>query len=302
MWLGSLIGELHRRSVWQVLGSYAVVAWIILQLAEVLEGLIGLPLWFGRAIVVVVLLGFPVFLVTALTQGGLKKSEEGRNRYSDRADGINGSFSSWQLLESNPLRNALGYVFTWRNAILGGLVMAVLLTIGTAGYSGLRSAGIGPLGSLVAKGVFETNRNLIVSEFEDRTPEGTMGETVSAIFRTDLSQSSVVHVLDVGELSQLLIGMQRDPKEPLTHDVAVELAQQEGIEAVISGEVIPLGSGVVISVRLVAAGSGETLVPLTETARTVEAVPDAVGRLSVKLRERIGESFRSIQGESPTSG
>ena len=52
MWLGSLIGELHRRSVWQVLGSYAVVAWIILQLAEVLEGLIGLPFWFGRAIVV----------------------------------------------------------------------------------------------------------------------------------------------------------------------------------------------------------------------------------------------------------
>ena len=75
MRFGSLIGELHRRSVWQVLGSYAVVAWLVLQLAETLEGLIGLPLWFGPAVVVVVLLGFPVLLVTALTQGGRQKTE-----------------------------------------------------------------------------------------------------------------------------------------------------------------------------------------------------------------------------------
>jgi TolB-like protein len=196
----------------------------------------------------------------------------------------------------------MGHVFTWRNALLGGLAMGTLLTIGTAGYSGLRSAGIGPLGSLVARGVFDTNKNLIFSGFEDETPDGTLGEMVSALFRTDLSQTSVVHVLGAGELSQLLIGMQRDPKEPLTHDVAVELAQQEGIEVVISGEVLSLGSGVVISIRLVATDSGETLVALRETARTVEAVPDAVSRLSAKLRVRIGEPFMSIQGESPTSG
>jgi len=302
MWLGNLLSELHRRSVWQVLGSYAVIAWVIHRSVETLEALIGLPLWFGPAAVVVLLLGFPVLLVTTLAQGGLKKSGEGRNRYSDRAEGHDGSFSSWKPLNSNPVRDAIGQIFTWRNALFGGLAMAMLLTIGTAGYSGLRSAGIGPLGSLVAKGVFETNNNLILSEFEDRTPDGTLGETVTALFRTDLSQSSVVHILDGGELSQVLIGMQRNQKEPLTYEVAVELAQQEGVKAVISGEVLPLGSGAVISVRLVAADSEETLVALRETARTVEAVPDAVGRLSAKLRERIGESFRSIRVESPPSG
>lgn len=299
MWLGSLIGELHRRSVWQVLGSYAVVAWIILQLAETLEGLIGLPLWFGPTIVVVVLLGFPVLLVTTLTQGGLSGPGEGRTPYPDRAEGLDGSFSSWEPLESNPVKNLLRHLFTWRNALLGGFLMAVLLTIGTAGYSGLRSAGIGPLGSLVAKGVFETNEELILSEFEDRTPDGTLGETVTALFRIDLNQSSFLHLLDRGELTQPLIRMQRDPQEPITHQVAVELAQREGVKAVISGEVLPLGPGAVVSTRLVAAGTGEILVALRETARTVDAVPDAVDRLSAQLRERIGESLRSIQGDPP---
>lgn len=299
MRLGSLIGELHRRSVWQVLGSYAVVAWLVLQLAETLEGLIGLPLWFGPAIVVVVLLGFPILLVTALTQGGWKKTGSFESRFRDSADGGDGSLSSWASLERLPVRDALRRVFTWRNAVVGGAVTAVLLMMGTAGYSGLRSAGIGPLGSLVARGIFESTENFILSDFEDRTSDGTLGETVTALFRIDLSQSTSVRLLARTELSQALVRMERDPMNPVTHDLAMELAQREGIKAVVSGEVLPLGPGAVVSARLVVASSGETLVALRETARTIAAVPDAVDRLSAQLRERLGESLRSIQGDPP---
>jgi len=302
MWFRNLFGELHRRSVWQVLGGYAVVAWAILQLAETLEVLIGLPLWCGPADIIEELRGFPVLLLTTLTQGGLNRSGEDRDHYSDRAEGVGGAFYSWKPLERNLARETFRQVFTWRNAFLGGLAMAALLTVGTAGYSGLRSAGIGPVGSLVAKGVLETNEDLILSEFEDRTPDGTLGGTVTALFRISFSQSNFVHLLEQEELSQPLIRMQRDPKELITHDLAVELAQQEGLTAVIYGEVLPLGSGVVVSARLIAADSGETLVALRETARTVDGVPDAVDRLSAQLRERIGESLRSIQSRSAPSG
>jgi len=299
MRFGDLVGELHRRSVWQVLGSYAVVAWVVLQLAETLEGLIGLPLWFGPAIVVIVLLGFPILLVTALTQGGWRKTDL-PEAYQDRAEGGDENLSSWRPLEPRPIRDALGRLFTWRNAIGGGFLMALLLTIGTAGYSGMRSAGIGPVGSLVGKGYFESNEDLILSDFEDRTEDGTLGETVTALFQIDLSQSTAIHLLDRSELSQGLIRMQRDPSDPMTGEVALELAQQEGVNAVVVGEVLPLGRGVVVSVRVVATGTLETLVALRETARTLDAVPDAVDRLSSQLRERIGESFRSIQRAPPT--
>ncbi len=299
MWLGSLIGGIHRRSVWQVMASYAVVAFVILQLAETLEGLIGLPLWFGPTIVVVVLLGFPVLLVTTLTQGGWRKMGSVGSPFYDSAEGGDASLSSWESLDSSPVRDALRRVFTWRNAVAGGVVMALLLVIGTAGYSGLRSAGIGPLGSLVAKGVFESNESVILSEFEDRTTDGTLGETVTALFRIDLSQSTSVRLLARAELSQGLVRMQRDPNDPVTYDVAMELAQREGIKAVVVGEVLPLGPGAVVSASLLAASSGETLVSLKETARTIDAVPDAVDRLSAQLRERIGESLRSIAADPP---
>lgn len=298
MRFGSLMGELHRRSVWQVLGGYAVVAWIILQLEEMLEGLIGLPLWFGPAAVVVVLLGFPVLLVTALTQGGRKKDDDHSALFHDSAEGSDASLSSWRRLDGGPFRNAMDRVFTWPNALAGAGLMAVLLVVGSAGYSGLRMAGIGPMGSLVAKGVFEPNESLVLSEFEDLTVDGTLGETVTDLFRIDLGRSSLIHLLDSAEVTQALLRMQRDPSAPVSREVAMELAQRESVKAVLAGKVQPLGPGAVVSVRLVAASSGDTLVAYQATARTFDALPAVVRRLSARLRERIGESIRSIRADS----
>jgi len=128
MRLGSMIGELHRRSVWKVLGSYAVLAWVSLQLADFIGGRFGFPHWFGPGTVVVVLLGFPVLLVTTLIQGGPGKGDY-QSRFHDSADGGDDSLSSWQSLGTHPVQDALGRVFTWRNAIAGGVLTALLLGI-----------------------------------------------------------------------------------------------------------------------------------------------------------------------------
>jgi len=279
--LGSLVGEIHRRSVWQILGSYAVGAWIILQLAETLAGLIGLPLWFGPTIVVLILLGFPLLLLTSFIQGGRKGKKSGSEGDED-----------------GPGNAILRKIFTWRNAAVTVAGTVALLGAGTAGYSGMRAAGIGPLGSLIAKDILKADEQLILAEFADRTPDGALGETVTALFRIDLAQSTSVRLMEPIQLAPALARMQRDPSAPLTQAVALELAQREGIKGVITGEVLPLGSGAVISARLVTA-EGETLVAMDETARDIADVPQAVDALSAQLRERIGESLRTIQGDPP---
>jgi len=130
MRLGDLIRELHRRSVWQVLAVYAVVGWILLLLAEMVEGLLGFPPWFGPASTVVVLLGFPVLLATTLIQGGFKKEDLFSSGFRDSASGGDDSLSSWRSLEREPFREALRSLFSWRNAVAGGIIMIVVLGIG----------------------------------------------------------------------------------------------------------------------------------------------------------------------------
>ena len=293
--LGDFFRELHRRSIWQALGCYAAVAWIVLQLTETLEGSIGLPFWFGRTVIVLLVLGFLVLLITTLVEGSRRDRDEGFYGAGDDFD----SFDSWKHLDDNAFKAAFRKLFTWRNWALGGVAAAALLGLGTMGYSGMRSAGLGPWGSLHAKGIFETDERLILADFEDHTEDGTLGETVTALFRIDLSQSRSLVLLERAQLSPGLVRMERDPMAPMTHDVALELAQREGVKGVVMGEVLPLGPGAVVSARLVVASSGEDLVTLRETARTIDAVPEAVDRLSAQFRERIGESFQSIRSDPP---
>jgi tetratricopeptide (TPR) repeat protein len=54
-----------------------------------------------------------------------------------------------------------------------------------------------------------------------------------------------------------------------------------------------------LSAQLVAAGSGDVLVPVRETAKDSTKIIDAVDRLSKHMRERIGESLRSIRQAPP---
>ncbi|MFV1986782.1 MAG: hypothetical protein ACC682_05855, partial [Gemmatimonadota bacterium] len=82
----NLIHEIHRRSLWQVLGIYAATAWITLQVVDVIGNNFGLPEWVAPAALVLLLLGLPVVLATAFVQEGV-----GRGGSSEPAERVGGS-------------------------------------------------------------------------------------------------------------------------------------------------------------------------------------------------------------------
>ncbi|HSG07076.1 MAG TPA: tetratricopeptide repeat protein [Longimicrobiales bacterium] len=61
----SLFSELKRRNVFKVAGAYLVVAWVVIQVADVVAPQLSLPEWAPRFVTLLVLLGFPLALVLA---------------------------------------------------------------------------------------------------------------------------------------------------------------------------------------------------------------------------------------------
>ena len=59
----SLIEELKRRKVFRVAASYAVVAFIIFQLVEILFPIFNFPQWTQQFVVIIILLGFPIAVI-----------------------------------------------------------------------------------------------------------------------------------------------------------------------------------------------------------------------------------------------
>ena len=72
----SILQELRRRHVFRVAGVYAVVGWLLTQVAGALENAIGLPTWFDGFVVATLLIGFPIALILAwafeMTPDGVK--------------------------------------------------------------------------------------------------------------------------------------------------------------------------------------------------------------------------------------
>ena len=78
--LKRFVTELKRRNVYRVAVAYAVVAWLLIQIATQTFPLFGIPNWAARLVVLFLLLGFPIALILAwafeLTPEGVKRTEE----------------------------------------------------------------------------------------------------------------------------------------------------------------------------------------------------------------------------------
>jgi len=75
----NFFGELKRRNVYKVAIAYAVVAWLLMQVASQIFPFFEIPNWTVRLVVLLLILGFPIALVLAwafeLTPEGLKRTE-----------------------------------------------------------------------------------------------------------------------------------------------------------------------------------------------------------------------------------
>ena len=73
-------GELRRRNIYRVAAAYAVVSWLIIQVAASTFPVLEIPSWCVRLVIVLLVLGFPVAMILAwayeLTPEGIKRTEE----------------------------------------------------------------------------------------------------------------------------------------------------------------------------------------------------------------------------------
>ena len=75
----NFFAELKRRNVYKVAIAYAVVAWLLMQIATQVFPFLEIPNWAIRLVIMLIVIGFPIALVIAwafeLTPEGLKRTE-----------------------------------------------------------------------------------------------------------------------------------------------------------------------------------------------------------------------------------
>ncbi len=270
------IKQAHPVRVASLFGLASVGA---LAIIYVMMNVIGLPDWVLYGAIGLLVVGLPIMLLTGKRE---------RQQAIATMTGVR-----------MPTPTGMQRHLTWRKSTIGGALAFVGLAIVVAGYMAMRVIGIGPVGTLVARGVLEANERVIISDFANATDDSTLSETVTELLRIDLGQSPIIIVMSRGQVSDALERMERDPDAIVTSELAEEIAVREGLKAYIDGEIRSVGQEFVVSGRLTAVGTGDELVTARETASDAGEIIDAVDRLSLRFRERIGESLRTVRADPP---
>ncbi len=261
----------------QIAIRFAVIGAIVLAVVYGAMMAFGLPGWVFPAAVLLTLAGLPITL------------------YAANVERKRASLDSAERKKLTGLKATL----STRLALRGGMFAAAGLLIAVLAYSGLRAAGIGPFASLITSGELDREDTIVLTDFENRTDIPELGSTVSEALRIDLSQSTVLNIMDRSLMSDALQRGGFNPDTLVSASLGLDISRREGVKAIIEGEIAPVGSAFQIAARVVASDDEQLLAGFRETAASEADIVSAIDRLSARLRSEIGESLVDIRSSPP---
>ena len=279
--LRQLIREIHRRSLWQVLGIYAVASWAVLSVVDTLGGALNLPDWFPAFALALLIIGLPIVLATAFVQEGIGGADGGAT-----ADPTGSA--------AEPSPSGAVTLFTWKNAFLGG-VGAFAVVGGVATISLL--LGGDPVG---AGSTDDGERpSIAVIPFENLSAEEANAPFARGLHDDLLTQLQKIASVDVLARTTM---MQYEGTTKAASTIAAEL----GVTTILEGGVQRAGDQVRINVQLIDGSTDAHLWAETYTrAYTVENVfevqSDIARNITASLRATLTPEEQSQIATVPTT-
>jgi len=295
MSLKQLIVEIHRRSLWQTLTIYLGASWAVLEVTDQIVARYLMPEWVYPSALILLLLGLPIVLATAFVR---EERREPQPIAEIRDPTLLGDMSG-EAARPAPERAAKPIVrhLTWPRAILGGalafavlgVISVIIVARGSARVTEARGA---------AGEAFTERAWIVLAEFEAPESEKEVALAAQTALSVDLQQSRYVNVRGHNQIVPVLQRMGLPDTARLDETVALEIAQREGMAAVLVPAVVRLGDDYIFSARVIQPGTGQELIAVRTAARA-ERLLEGVEALSRELRSRLGEASAAIRQSRP---
>jgi len=272
------------------LAIYAASIFVVAIVARASIIALGLPDWVLPGAMIVMLLGLPVILFTWYVGRTMRKLATITPALTPAGTPVKHGTMATMAIKASPH-------VTWRRAWMGGAVALGGFALLVIVFMVMRAQGIGPAASLLTSGKLGDRERLIVVEFQ--SPDTSLSTLVTEAVRTNLGQSRAVSIMAPTAIGGALQRMQRPVSSRLDLKLAQEIAQREGVKAIVDGSIRSIGGDYVVSMRLVSADSANELAAFQETANGTSELLAKIDVLTRKLRGKIGESLKDVRGSQP---
>ena len=277
--MSNFIDELKRRKVFRVSASYAVVAWIIMQIGEVTFPALRLPDWVLTAVVVTLLIGFPIVAIIAWifdkTPDGIVRtpSLESEQQVSTAKVG-----NMTVKVDSRP------FYLQSRNIFLVLGVLAGIL--------------IGQLN------LFESEGKLInytgdripvaIADFENNTDDASL-DGLSGLLITSLEQSNYLSVLTKSRMFDLLKQIGKPNVKTVDEELGVEICERADINALVLTSIRQFGDLYSVDLKILDVDKNEYLYTTNVQAEGKKSIPDLIDQISKQTRVSLAEKADEIE-------
>jgi eukaryotic-like serine/threonine-protein kinase len=137
--------------------------------------------------------------------------------------------------------------------------------------------------------------SVLIADFDNRTGEPLFDGTLKQALAIHIEQSPYFNVVPDQRIRETLGRMGHAEDARLTTALAREVAERQGITAMLLGTIAPLGNSYVVSLEAVSARSGDTLAREQAQAGAPEDVLRVLGEAASRLRRSLGESLASVE-------
>ena len=172
--------------------------------------------------------------------------------------------------------------YGWKMPALGAAIAAALV-VGGWFYNTRRADALTRMDTIV------------LADFSNKTGDAIFDDTLRQGLAAQLQQSPFLSLVSEQRIQQTLRLMGQPAGTRLSPELAGNLCQRVGSKAYLSGSISALGSAYVIGVNAVNCHTGDSLAQEQITASGKENVLKALGEASTKLREKLGESLKTVE-------
>jgi len=136
---------------------------------------------------------------------------------------------------------------------------------------------------------------IVLADFTNTTGDAVFDGTLRQGLSVQLEQSPFLSIISDQQIQQTLGLMGQPADAKLTPAIARELCQRTGSAAVLDGSIAQIGTQYLLTLKAVNCESGRSLASTEAQASDENHVLEALGKVSVDLRNKLGESLSTVQ-------
>jgi len=254
--LTKFIRELRRREVFRSAGLYVGICWILVEGASIVLPTFNAPDWMLQALIIAVLVGFPVMLVLAWVYD-----------FTDQGIVVQAEATDTIVI---PFGDRKGD-FIVIGVLAVALIFSVYLLI-TGGPDVVEE--VEPVSVLIADFDNQTGDPLFDGSLEQALQIGIEGAAFVLSFERGIAKKIAAEKIEADKLDT---------------ETAQLVAAREGIKIVLAGSIVPDGDKYDITVRAIVPRSGEVVSEVDASSANKLEVLTAIGELAADLREELGD-------------